>query len=99
MLVHMDGPELIQRYAWIGVEIEESFVSGPSDLPRNWRADPAPVELRRIGDEWVEGAASAVLRVPSTLGSAESNFLLNPAHPYFRSEEHTSEIQSHLNLL
>ena len=84
MLVHMDGPELIQRYALIGVEIEESFVSEPSDLPRNWRADPAPVELRRIGDEWVEGAASAVLRVPSTLVSAESNFLLNPAHPDFR---------------
>ena len=85
MLVHLDGPELLQRYVVIGIEMEESLVRKvePSDLPRNWRADPAPVRLRRIGDEWIEAAASAVLQVPSTLVSAESNFLLNPAHPDF----------------
>lgn len=86
MLVHLDGPELLQRYVVIGVEIEERLVGNVelSDLPRHWRAEPAPVGLRKIGDEWVEAASSAVLRVPSTLVSAESNFLLNPAHPDFK---------------
>jgi len=83
MLVHLDGPELLQRYVLIGVKIEESLVRevGPADLPRNWRADPAPVGLRKVGDEWIASGVSPVLRVPSTLVPAESNFLLNPAHP------------------
>jgi len=86
MLVHLDGPELLQRYVLIGVEIDQSFAGEvlQPDLPRNWRADPAPVALRRIGDRWIEGSSSAVLRVPSTLVPAESNFLLNPAHPDFK---------------
>jgi RES domain-containing protein len=85
MLVHMDGPELLQRYVLLGVELEESLVRevGLADLPRNWRADPAPIGLRKIGDEWIAIGASPVLRVPSTLVPAESNFLLNPAHPEF----------------
>ena len=85
MLVHLDGPELLQRYVLIGVEIDESLVRKiePSKLPRNWRADPAPLGPRRIGDEWVESEASAVLQVPSTLVPGESNFLLNPAHADF----------------
>ena len=86
MLVHLDGPELLQRYVLIGVQIDESFVReiSPPDLPRNWRVDPAPVASRQIGDRWIEAASSAVLRVPSTLVPAESNFLLNPAHPDFK---------------
>jgi RES domain-containing protein len=86
VLVHLDGPELLQRYVLIGVEIAESLVAdvSPSDLPRNWRADPVPAAVRQIGDQWIENRASAVLRVPSTLIPAESNFLLNPAHPDFK---------------
>lgn len=85
MLVHLDGPELLQRYVLIGVEIDESLVRkvDPSELPRNWRADPAPLGSRKIGDEWVERGASAVLQIPSTLVPGESNFLLNPSHADF----------------
>jgi RES domain-containing protein len=85
MLVHLDGPELLQSYVLIGVEIDESLIRKvePSELPRNWRAEPAPLGSRKIGDEWVESGASAVLQVPSTLVPAESNFLLNPAHVDF----------------
>lgn len=87
MLVHLDGPDLLQRYVLIGVEVDASLVQKvvPTDLPQNWRADPAPVALRTIGDRWIEAASSAVLRVPSTLVPAESNFLINPAHPDFKT--------------
>ncbi len=86
ILVHLDGPELLQRYVLIGVEIAETLVRDvlPADLPLNWRADPVPATVRQIGDKWIESGASAVLRVPSTLVPAESNFLLNPAHPDFK---------------
>jgi RES domain-containing protein len=86
MLVHLDGPELLQRYVLIGVEIDESMVRQvqPSELPGDWRSSLAPAALRRIGDAWIQNKASAVLHVPSRLVSAESNFLLNPAHPDFK---------------
>ena len=86
MLVHLDGPELLRRYVLIGVQIDESLVRNveSSDLPRNWRADPAPLALRKIGDEWTDSRTSPVLRVPSTLVPAESNLLLNPVHSDFR---------------
>jgi RES domain-containing protein len=70
----------------IGVEIEKSLVGEVeiSELPRNWRANPAPVGLRRFGDDWVARGTSAVLRVPSALVPGENNFLINPAHADFR---------------
>ena len=36
-----------------------------------------------MGDHWVAGAASAVLRLPSAIVPNEWNYLLNPAHPDF----------------
>ncbi len=53
----------------------------PSDLPRNWRDVPAPRRLQQLGTKWLRGRKSAVLRVPSAVIPAESNFLLNPLHP------------------
>jgi len=84
--VHLGGPELLQRYVLIGVEIEERLVREVeiSELPRNWRTNPAQVALRRFGDDWVAGGASAVLRIPSALVPGENNFLINPAHADFR---------------
>lgn len=85
MLVHVETPDLLPEYVLIGVEIDESLVRelDRSKLPRNWRAQPAPLELRKFGDEWLAAGQSAVLRVPSALVPGESNFLVNPAHPDF----------------
>jgi len=52
-----------------------------SDLPRNWRAYPAPTKLRTIGTDWLQGQTSLVLIVPSAINPLEKNILLNPAHP------------------
>jgi RES domain-containing protein len=89
MLVHLDSPDLLRKYVLIPVSIDVSF--DPSyvidlsfaTLPRNWKADPVPARVQAIGDDWVAGGASAVLRVPSALVPGESNFLLNPRHPDF----------------
>jgi RES domain-containing protein len=85
MLVHLDSPELLNRYVLFQVSIDPVLVEDldPTTLPRNWKADPAPARVRAIGDDWVAGGASAVLRVPSTLVPGESNFLLNPRHKDF----------------
>ena len=85
MLVHLDSSELLGTYVLFEVGIEESLVHAvkKSQLPKNWRADPPPSELRAIGDEWVAAGTSSVLRVPSALVPGEHNFLLNPRHQDF----------------
>ena len=82
MLVHLDSSEQLDQYVTFGVDVEESLIRGveASKLPRDWRADPPPPELKAIGDEWLAAGSSVVLRVPSVLVAGESNFLINPRH-------------------
>jgi RES domain-containing protein len=86
MLVHVDSPELLKHFVLFEVTIPASLVEvlDPAKLPPNWKANPVPDETQSVGDDWVRLGHSAVLRVPSTLVPAESNFLLNPAHAEFR---------------
>jgi RES domain-containing protein len=85
VLVHLDSPELLKKYLLFEVVIDSSCVRelDLSNLPRNWKANPAPARVQAMGDDWVAGGSSAVLRVPSTLVPGESTFLLNPRHPDF----------------
>jgi RES domain-containing protein len=85
MLVHLDSADLMGKYVFFEVTIEEALITSleTGDLPRNWRADPAPAKLRALGDAWVAAATSAVLRVPSSVIPAEHNYLLNPKHEDF----------------
>jgi RES domain-containing protein len=85
MLVHLDSSELLENYVLLEVAIEDALVAHVdlSRVPKNWRDDPPPVQVRAIGDEWALAGSSAVLRVPSTLVPGENNFLLNPYHPDF----------------
>jgi RES domain-containing protein len=86
ILVHLDSPELLKKYVLFQVAIDDSYILDidAAALPRNWRAEPAPSRVQKMGDDWVSKSTSAVLRVPSTLVPGESNFLLNPAHVDFR---------------
>jgi RES domain-containing protein len=52
-------------------------------LPAGWFAADPPEELQRIGGQWLERAASAVLKVPSAVVTEEWNYLLNPLHADF----------------
>jgi RES domain-containing protein len=55
-----------------------------SKLPANWRETPAPIEVTRFGDEFVQRGKCCVLIVPSALVPSESNWLINPQHAEFR---------------
>jgi RES domain-containing protein len=85
MLVHLEQPDLLQRYVLIGITIDAALIEtlDNSRLPRNWRSAPPSIALRRLGDEWAASQSTVALRVPSVLVPSESNFLLNPAHPDF----------------
>lgn len=53
------------------------------NLPEDWRESPPPPSTQRIGDDWISGQTSVVLRVPSVLLPDEFNYLINPADPDF----------------
>jgi RES domain-containing protein len=55
----------------------------PNDLPRGWRAYPAPESLRDLGTAWVGEGRSLALQVPSAVIPQEENLLLNPGLPSF----------------
>ena len=85
MAVHLDRSTLLSSFVLIPCEFDDRFVTSvPRDtLPIDWRRDPPPPRLAEIGDAWVGAAATAVLQVPSAVIEAETNYLLNPAHPDF----------------
>lgn len=73
-------------YAIVAAEWDQSLmeVLPSADLPSTWRILPSGPETAAVGDRWVREARSAVLALPSVIIPAETNFLINPAHPDFR---------------
>ncbi|MGH7658044.1 MAG: RES family NAD+ phosphorylase, partial [Gemmatimonadales bacterium] len=69
-----------------------------SSLPGNWRNYPPSPETQAIGDLWIAEQRSLILRVPSAIIEAESNFLINPAHPEFRSVNISAPVPFELDL-
>lgn len=83
ILVHIDNSSLLSSYMVIPFSFDEKLVEElkGADLPKGWTAHPPPVASQRIGDSWIQGQTSALLKVPSVVVPLEFNYLLNPAHP------------------
>ena len=84
--VHVDPNDPPKDLVVAAVDVPNSVsrVSiSPKQLPANWRRTPAPPELAKPGDAFVDDLQAAVFIVPSVLAPAESNWLINPRHPDF----------------
>jgi RES domain-containing protein len=75
-------PASVLAYAEIPDDLPIETVQSP-DLPRNWHAAAPPEALQRVGQDWLDRAAAAILKVPSAVVVQEWNYLLNPRHPDF----------------
>lgn len=75
----------LPEYVLIPTEFDDSLVIvvETEQLPENWRKSPPASSTQRLGDDWIAGGKSVVLRVPSALVPQESNYLFNPRHPAF----------------
>jgi RES domain-containing protein len=88
--VHTDPDLEPDDLVAISVDIDSKLpiqVVATGDLPSNWRAQPPPSELSRVGDRWLQGGRTAVLSVPSVVIPHERNFIINPNHADFRTIE------------
>jgi RES domain-containing protein len=80
ILAHLEDLELLHRYSLFAVQFDAADVEkiAPGAL-KNWWSYPPPRKVQEFGDGWVVRAAAPVLRVPSAIVPAESNYLLNPS--------------------
>jgi RES domain-containing protein len=85
VIVRAQPLSLLNEHVVVGAEWDEAITEtfAAHRLPTGWRASPALPATVEIGDRWLREARSAVLAVPSAIIPAETNFLLNPAHPDF----------------
>ena len=75
-------------YGYIRIEIPLSndILQFNSDLlPSNWRNGVYAEETLQYGTDWLKQNSSLALEVPSAVLKQESNILINPNHPNFRS--------------
>ena len=85
MLVHLQSRELLRRYVLFEVTFDEALVTAVAtkDLPGTWKMSPPSAQGQCLGDAWVLGGSSAVLKLPSVIVPDEFNYLLNPSHGDF----------------
>lgn len=69
LLAHLEGKELEEAYELIAIELPDPSVErvDQNNLASDWRSDPPPEHLKRIGDKWIQERRSAALCVPSAL--------------------------------
>lgn len=67
----------------IEITFHPALIWSPPRLPRNWMRTPSPSTNAAIGENWIQSAKSAVLKLPSAIVPEEYNYLVNPAHPDF----------------
>ncbi len=92
LIVHLQSQEVLRHYLLRSCSFNDTLVSfvRQASLPPNWKTNPPPPAVRRIGDRWAASMESPVLAVPSVfipgnvVSPEEMNFLLNPLHPDFR---------------
>jgi len=75
----------IDNYNLVKIDIPDDslYRIDEIDLPKSWKHYPAPKDLSRIGDNWIESNKSVALKVPSCIIPTASNFILNYQHPEF----------------
>jgi RES domain-containing protein len=85
VMVHLDGPQLLQSYVQIPVEFSARLCRrlDLDGLPEDWSSNPAPESTKSIGTEWIASQESVVLAVPSAVVPDEFVYLINPRHSQF----------------
>jgi RES domain-containing protein len=83
--VHIDITRILKAYKCFAFHFDDALleVFPLPGLPADWRQEPPPPSVQRLGDAWIRSATTPVLAVPSVIIPEELNYLLNPKHPDF----------------
>ncbi|MBC8986374.1 RES family NAD+ phosphorylase [Pedobacter sp. N36a] len=86
-VVHRSQLGLNSAFQVMTIEIPDDLpiASIPlKSLPQNWFSFENMSYTQELGGNWARKEKTALLKVPSSIISAESNFLLNPNHTDFK---------------
>lgn len=86
--VHLSRAVILPGLCLVSIKIPDRVSSKEitvADLPKDWRAYPAPPELAALGAKWIRSGESLLLCVPSAVMPPECNILINPAHPEMKN--------------
>jgi len=61
------------------LELDDSLAFHDPSLPVGWQANETM--SRKVGTEWLAGASTPLMRVPSAILPHSYNVIINPAHP------------------
>lgn len=83
-LVHLeiDTEDVPSTYQLLAIETPDSLAAETVDvegLAEDWRGSETATQP--VGDDWLQGKRTALLRVPSAITPHTFNWLLNPEHP------------------
>jgi RES domain-containing protein len=83
--VHIDAAVKFKTYKCFAFHFDDRLMEifRVDLLPKNWREEPPPPSLQRLGDNWARAGKSAILAVPSVIIPSEFNYLINPRHRDF----------------
>jgi len=80
--VEVDAEDLPRDYQLLGIDVPEDLAVHQLEqgqLSADWKERVSLTQ--KIGDVWLNGGSTALLRVPSAIVPEASNYLLNPGHP------------------
>jgi RES domain-containing protein len=84
VLVHIPLKNIVLNFCIATINIPEDVAIKTmlrKELPSGWQSLAPFPELQQVGNEWIEAAEYAVLKIPSVVIAEEFNFLINPLHP------------------
>ncbi|HEX7366320.1 MAG TPA: RES family NAD+ phosphorylase [Pelobium sp.] len=85
-VVHRSALGLNQNFRLLTINIPDDFAIKEiklSKLEKGWQDFEWFPYTQNIGNEWILGNLTAILKVPSAIIHQEYNYLLNPNHPDF----------------
>jgi len=87
ILVHTRPVTMADKFRAFRLVWSEALMTSlkESQLPKGWNAEPPGPASKRIGNDWIKNAQSAVLALPSVIVPLERTFLLNPHHRDLRT--------------
>lgn len=56
-----------------------------ADLPNNWNSNPIIKATQFIGEDFLKENKHLILKVPSASVGGDYNYIINPAHPDFKT--------------
>jgi RES domain-containing protein len=85
LFVHLEPGQAPSDLVSLSAELPEGEPAKTlheAELPDEWWSDdPIGSTTQEIGDEWIRGATSLAIKVPSVPIRPEWNVLINPLHP------------------